>query len=152
MAREVDPIKEAQRFLLDRLSNEAAIVAIVGARIGSAPLPRETPYPILTYQYLQRGRDSFRVVNGLVLLHDLLFLVKGVGEGFETADLETLSVETFNVLHKASGLVPPSGDSLVISCLHERSIRYPETTQSRQFQHLGAEYRIAIQIPGDGWF
>lgn len=145
MARTVDPVVEAQRWLLTTLTADAAVTAsAVGTRIGSAPANRSWSYPFLVYQHLPRGKD-LRVVNGVVLLHDLTFLVKAVGTDFDRLVLEPTTVAVFNALHNTFGV---TANAQIVACTHERPISYPEFTESQQFVHLGAEYRILVK-PND---
>lgn len=145
-ARDFDPVVAAQVWLRSTLVASSALAAVVGTRIFTHPAPRTQPdktpmpYPLVTYDYLPR-RQTLRVVNGVEIWNDLLFLVRVIGDGYDPYTLQAASTAIFNALHNKRAV---TAQGTIQSCLHERAYAFPEATESRQFYHLGGEYRVRV--------
>ena len=146
MTRTYDPIVVAQTWLRAQLVASAPLQSVVGTRIFVHPAPRvqadgtEMEYPIVTYEYLPR-RQTLRVVDGVEIWNDCLFLVRVIDEGYDPLVLEPASVAIFNALH---GKQATTAYGTIQSSMHERAYAFPEKTESRQFYHLGGEYRLCV--------
>ena len=142
MATLVEPITEAQTWLLERLSAEPGVAAVFGTRIWHSPAERGEPFPVLVFDYLLRGK-AVKVIEGIVLYYELPFVVKGIIDRFDQTVIAPGVVAARNALHKQREL---RANSEILACLCEKPITYPETTESRQFLHLGFEATVHIRV------
>ncbi|NPV85986.1 MAG: DUF3168 domain-containing protein [Anaerolineae bacterium] len=130
----------AERWVVGLLREDATMQSLVAGRIYSGVVPQSAVYPFVLVQ-----RVSSRTVMGVgtaVIMWDELVMVKGVDKAESYSTLETIMNRVRGVLHGASGDVT---NGIVIGCVEERTIMYPEVVDGVQYRHLGIEFRVWTQ-------
>ena len=141
----------AFNWLVNRLTGDSALTAIVGARVWAEFAPDVDPatdarpaYPFVLF-HLQAAEDVRGVSTVRVLTRPLL-CVKVLGQA-PYEDLQAAADRIDAVLHAAPGSTFSFGGDTytVAACLRERPLAYSEfPAPGVRISHLGGLYRVTI--------
>ncbi len=135
----------AAQYLYTRLTGNAGVTALAGARVYESLAPQGTTLPCVVY-HLQAGRDRNAVGAGSRLFSRPLFLVKAVceGSGYAPADAVAAAIDT--ALVGASGTVTIGGQLYEVAVAgREEPVRYTESATGKRYNHSGGLYRLFVQ-------
>lgn len=130
---------EIEKWLYETLSGDAMITAQVSTRIYSYQAPAGAAMPFILYSF--QGGSDLNSLGSVRSLSGPLYQVKVVGLGSSMAALKTVADRIDALLQGATKL----SAQIVLRCLREQSISYPETDGDARFNHLGGLYRVIVQ-------
>ena len=130
----------ADQWLYSKLTDDATLAGLIGARVYSYMAPLGATLPAIIYAY-QGGVDVTEVANYRIF-NSGLYQVKAVGQGESMVAIATIAHRIDEVLHRASGSVTGGA---ILACVRERPLSYPEFTNGVRYNHLGGIYRILVQ-------
>ena len=132
----------AERWLYDRLKNDATLSGLVGSRVYGYLAPAETVTPFVVFEY-QEGIDETGM-SATRLYAALNYSVKVVGQTTSFAALEQIADQIDALLHGQSG--PIIGGGSVMECIRQSAVSMVEIGDGgEQYRHLGGVYRILVQ-------
>lgn len=137
----IEPITEAEIWLLSRLKNDTGVQTTFGTRVSTHPSPRTWTYPVLTY-FCLTPQDNLMVVGGDIFWSTLRFLVRGIVQGDDHMALRNGIAAVQGALHKQRG---ETSNAFIESCIQIRPFSMTEMADSIQFYHLGGEYQIRVR-------
>ncbi|HPD40012.1 MAG TPA: DUF3168 domain-containing protein [Anaerolineae bacterium] len=130
----------AERWLYTLLSGDATLQGLIGDRVYSGEAPTTAAYPLVLIVF-QGGHDVLGVGPARIMAQ-CRYLVKAVGATPSYAALEPIASRIDALLQGASGSVT---SGLVLACVREAPVVYPEQQEGKVFRHLGGIYRIVAQ-------
>lgn len=144
-------LTRAAEWIYTRLAGTSAVTAIVGsgsaARIYADVAPPGAAWPFVIFQH-QGSVDVTGQNPGTRVLVSSLWTIKAVGRGESYAALATLADAIDTAMQGAAGT---ADDATIYSCVREQPIQFAElddsTTPGEQWRHLGALWRVLVQIP-----
>lgn len=128
------------KWLAGLLGNDVALAEMVNARIFSYLAPAGTIFPFVLYAY--QGSSDVIAVGGYRILNSGVYQVKGVVKGDSMVAAEAIANRIDMLLTRATGTVV---GGIVLACVRERPIAYPEISDGLRYNHLGGLYRIQVQ-------
>lgn len=141
----------ADRWIFERLSASAALVALVGvdetgaARIYPDAAPEGTPYPFVVYA-LQSPRPDRRAIGAGRIMVQPLYLVKAYAEQSHyrgvLADLDALVDAALDLGDSAAG--PVADEGYLIGCRRTEAFRQVEREAGTEFRARGGFYELWI--------
>lgn len=133
----------ADQWLYSKLTGDATLASLIGARVYSYMAPLGATLPAIIYAY-QGGKDVTEVANYRIF-NSGLYQVKAVGQGESMVAIAAIAHRIDTVLHRSSGTV--SGGA-ILACVREpgrSALSYAEYTNGVRYNHLGGIYRILVQ-------
>jgi Protein of unknown function (DUF3168) len=126
-------------WLYSTLSTDAALIALVGARISNtlSSIPLTTPY--ITFD--AASTRSIRGVGGVLLDTDSLYNVKAVSMSGSFNQASAIAARIRKLLDRANVTISTPVPA-TLACFWELEIRYPEVLEGVQYRHLGGSFRI----------
>jgi hypothetical protein len=134
-------IWDADRWLYDRLTNDATLMNLVTA-VYSDIAPEDAVYDFVLMSLPNQGGVSRQTANADRVYDSLRYLIRVVGETESYGALDAAASRIETLLHKASGV---TSNGQVLACTYEEPFRMPEVDGSRQFRYLGGYYRLLVQ-------
>jgi len=131
----------AEGWIVGLIKADSALHGLIADRVYLGVGAQTAAYPFLVVQHM----DTRPVLtNGAsVILWNELIMVKGVDkEGGGYGTLEPILSRVRAVLHAESGTTL---NGTVVSCVEERTVRYPEVSEGVTYRHLGLAFRIQTQ-------
>lgn len=129
--------------LLTGDDEEGGVNTLTGGRVYAYRAPGGAEYPLVIYGY--QGGHDVRGVGATRIMASLVYQVKAIGRlsavGFGA--IEAIAERLDQLLQGASGSVVDGG--LVLSCVREEPIAYPEIDGPYVFSHLGGLYRLQVR-------
>lgn len=126
-------------WLYSVFSGDSTLTSIVGSRLVNTLSPSKVATPYIAWTAAS-GR-SVRGIGGVLLDTDNLYDIKAVTSepGFTQASAIAARIRKLIDVKNVT-ITTPFPASL--TCFWETEIRYPEVTESVQYRHLGATYRL----------
>lgn len=124
-----------------RLAATVAVTNLVSTRIYNSFAPLDAEYPFIIFQ--QQTLRDVRGVGSDRIMVDTLYVVKGISQGTDFAQLGTLAAAIDSALN-----VPPGGavtGGHVMASVREEPFALTEVEDGKQFRHMGGIYRIYAQ-------
>lgn len=137
----LNEITRTEVWLYQTLSTNAAITAIVGARIYAGVMPPEVDdYPALVFQWIS-GLDDLHTMDRTRSWGASRYLVKGITEGRSALPLQSLMDLVDRALERATG---SATDAAITYCRGIRPFRLTTYENNQYFQQVGREWEIAV--------
>lgn len=115
------------------------ISAGLTGRIYNAYAPPDALYPFIIFQ-VQSPADIVRGVGTAEVLADTLYVVKAIAQGTDFSALAPVAEGIRSALVESNGVAVTGGHIYV--CRYERQFSMTEAENTKQYRHLGGEYRI----------
>lgn len=140
----------ADRWLFERLRDDAALLALVGGdaldpRIYPDAAPEGTPYPFVVYS-LQSARPDRRAIGAGRIMVQPLYLVKAYAEQSHyrgvLLDLDARIDAALDIGDSAAG--PVAGEGYLIGCRRTEAFRQVEREAGTEFRARGGFYELWI--------
>lgn len=134
----------AERWILDMLEANTALVALVGTKIFSYLVPKNTVAPYVVFEFDPPGEDELGI-GGTRILSTLPYRVIAVGQTKTFASLEAIAKEIDVALHAKSG--PVTGGGFVNECIRISPLAEVEPVDGlKEFRHLGGIYQLRVSM------
>jgi hypothetical protein len=127
----------AERWLNQTLTGDAALAAM---GVHGHLIPKDAALPAIVF--VPRPGLDLVALGGARVFSTLDYIVKGVCQAESLAPLVEAVTKVDALLHGKSGAVT---GGRVLSCIRVQPIAYPETSQGKQYRHLGGVYRLQVQ-------
>lgn len=128
-------------WVVAQLSSTVGVTNLVGSRIYNQYAPTNADYPFIIFQ--QQTLRDVRGVGGVRIMVDSLYVVKGISQGNDFAQLGVLATAIDTALN-----IPPGGSvtgGYVMASVREEPFALTEVEDGKQFRHMGGIYRIHAQ-------
>lgn len=126
-------------WLKTTLAASAPLAALVSTRIYGYVAPQGTTGNMVIYNWM--GGSDLVAVSGYRALVNGLWQVKAVTQSNSFAQAKAIMDIVDGLIHRQTG---STSDSLILACVRESPVQYPEITNGIQYRHLGGLYRIQI--------
>lgn len=127
----------AEQWLYSKLTNSAALTAVVSTRIYAYVAPQGATLPCVVYQ--QQAARDVQGVGPARIWANMVYLVKVIGQTRSFGDLETAANAIDTALQAASG---SNTRGNVWACVRDSPFALVESTEAGEYRHLGGIYRI----------
>ena len=134
-------IDAADKWITAQLTGDAALAALVGARIYDGEAPPGAAYPLVTWTAASPPRDVM-AEGGERILSIAVYLVQVFGQGRDYGLLRPIANRIDELLHQARGTVT---DGVVFGCVRESAVKLAETYEGQSYRRLGGYYRLWVQ-------
>lgn len=104
--------------------------------------PDGTPYPFIVFQQ-QSAPEVVRGVGPEEVMVDTVYVVKAIAQGTSFEHLAPVAAGIRAALHEPTGETVTDG--VILMSRFERGFSMKEDESTKQFRHLGGEYRIQAQ-------
>lgn len=129
-------------------SADAALTALLGVALDPDvnpgvyvdTVPAETTYPYVLAT--MRATGDTLTSDGTIVLTRADYLIKGVDRAESYEGLRPIAQRLHQLFHQAEGVV---ADGLVLKCIRQQAIHYPEIHEDVSYRHLGGIYRFWVE-------
>jgi hypothetical protein len=137
-------LQAAENRLYARLSGDAAVAGLVGARIYASLASQGASFPLVLFNY-QGGQDLHAVGSGGRIWTRSLYLVKAVCEGGSYGPAAAIAGALDAALEGYEDTVTLSGVAYHVSVAgRETPVRYTEGSEGKIYRHSGGIYRLLV--------
>ena len=112
------------------------------SRVFDDVAPSGATYPFIVYQ-VQSAPEVVRGVGSEEVMVDTVYVVKAIAQGTDSSALAPVAEAIRTALHEPTGEAVFGGN--ILMCRYERSFSMKEVESTKQFRHLGGEFRIQAQ-------
>lgn len=120
------------------------ISAGLTGRVFNRVAPATAEFPYIVYQS-QTPPNVVRGVGDAEVMVDTIYIVKAIAQGSDYSALVPVANAIRTALVSANGEVITGAVGTVFTCQYERGFSLVENEQTKQFRHLGGEFRIQAQ-------
>lgn len=113
-------------------------------RIHNRLAPEGTDFPYIVFQ-AQTPPEVVRGVGFEEVMVDTIYIVKAIAQGTDFLALAPVASAIRTALTSPNGETVTTGIGTVFTSRYERSFSMVENEQTKQFRHLGGEFRIQAQ-------
>lgn len=143
----MNELTRAAKWIHGKLVADSALNTAVAGRIYADLAPPEATWPFVVFQH-QGSADVVAAAGLNRIMVSSVWVVKAVTRAESWEALRTLADRIDIALQEAAGTAE---DGTVLSCAREAPISFVEAdnneTPGVQWRHLGAQFRLEIQVP-----